>query len=171
MTDTELLDIVDENDQVVGQDTKANKFEKELISRNVAIFLMDNEGNLLITKRASHKKSFPNRYDLAACGNVGAGESYEDAAKRELLEECGVECEVMMLNKLFNQASENGKLRQYFTGIFLGKHSGDVALNAELTELKKMSVKEVITNIEANRELFCPFFIKDFEFVKDKLMP
>jgi 8-oxo-dGTP pyrophosphatase MutT (NUDIX family) len=39
----EPLDIVDPNDKVIGQNTKENKFNKELISRNVAIFLIDED--------------------------------------------------------------------------------------------------------------------------------
>ena len=34
MSNDELLDIVDSNDNVTGQETKENKFSMELISRN-----------------------------------------------------------------------------------------------------------------------------------------
>ena len=107
MSDRELLDVVDENDNVVCQDTKENKFVKGFISRKVAIFIVDNDGNLLITKRAPDKRIFPNRYDLAACVNVKAGESYEDAAKREVVEELNIECDLRFLGKIFNEFKED----------------------------------------------------------------
>ncbi|MBW2992396.1 NUDIX domain-containing protein [Candidatus Woesearchaeota archaeon] len=169
MSDHELLDIVDEFDNVIGQDSKENKFSKELISRNVAIFVIDDDKKLLITKRSPTKKSFPNRYDLAACGNVTAGETYEEAAKREMIEEIGIECEIKLLDKIFNEFEENDKILRYFTAIFIAYYHGDINLNEELVELKRLTVKEVEDLINKDKELFTPGFIKDFLKVKDKL--
>jgi len=169
MDDQELLDIVNRKDGVIGQDTKENKFKKGLISRNVAIFILDDDKKLLITKRSSQKESFPNRYDLAACGNVKAGESYEDAAKREVIEELSIECDLKFLNKVFNEFKEDDKTIKYFTGIFLGYFSEEVKLSDELVELKRLSVEEVEKLINENKDLFTPGFVNDFLFVKDKL--
>jgi len=169
MEDQELLDIVDERDNIIGRDTKENKFRKGLISRNVAIFILDKNKKLLITKRSPYKKSFPNRYDLAACGNVKTGEDYTDAAKREVMEELNIKCNLKFLGKVFNEFRENNIVIKYFTGIFLGYFSGEVKLNDELVELKRLSVKEVKELINKNKDLFTPGFVKDFLFVKDKL--
>jgi len=169
MDDQELLDIINRKDGVIGQDTKENKFKKGLISRNVAIFILDDDKKLLITKRSSQKESFPNRYDLAACGNVKAGESYEDAAKREVIEELSIECDLKFLNKVFNEFKEDDKTIKYFTGIFLGYFSEEVKLSDELVELKRLSVEEVEKLINENKDLFTPGFVNDFLFVKDKL--
>ena len=165
----ELLDIVDEKDNIIGQDTKENKFRKGLISRNVAIFILDDNKKLLIVKRSSQKKSFPNRYDAAACGNVKAGESYEDAAKREVMEELNIECDLKFLGKIYNQFKEDDLTIKYFTSIFLGHFSGEVTLSDELVELKKLSVEEVEELINKNKDLFTPGFVNDFLSVKDKL--
>ncbi len=165
----ELLDIVDEKDNIIGQDTKENKFKKSLITRNVAITVLDENKKLLIAKRSPYKESYPNRYDLAACGNVKAGESYTDAAKRELKEELGIECDLIFLGKIFNEFKEDDKTIKYFTGIFLGHYSGEVRFSDELAELKRLSVEEVEELINKNKDLFTPGFVNDFLFVKDKL--
>lgn len=167
--DDELLDIVDRNDIVVGQDTKENKFQKELISRMVAVFIVDNEGKMIIAKRAPTKRSFPNRLDLAACGNVKAGESYEDAAKREILEELGIECNVSLLKKIFNEFPENGKMIRYFTSIFLGRYDSTVNTNEEISVIRKIPVDEIERMIKQSRELFTPGFVNDFLSVREKL--
>lgn len=170
MDDKELLDIVDNNDNVIGKDTKENKFANELITRNVAIFIIDEAGKLIIAKRAAHKKSFPGRFDLAACGNVKAGESYQEAAARELIEELGIDCDVKMLEKTYNEFPENGKSLKYYTGIFLGKYSHDIMLNDELESFKKLSINEVQNLIDKNPGLFTPGFVNDFLLVKDKII-
>ncbi|KKQ42612.1 MAG: Isopentenyl-diphosphate Delta-isomerase [Microgenomates group bacterium GW2011_GWC1_37_8] len=167
---SELLDIVDKNDNVIGKDSKENKFKKEFITRNVAIFILDNDNKLLITKRSSKKISFPNRYDLAACGNVKSGETYHEAVKREVNEELGIDCKVELLNKIYNKFKENGKNIKYFTAIFLGKYSGKVILNDELVELKKLTLSQIDSLIKKNKNEFTPGFINDYRQVKDQLI-
>jgi len=167
--DKELLDIVDGQDNIIGQDTKDNKFKKGLISRNVAIFVLDDNKKLLIVKRSSRKRSFPNRYDLAACGNVKVSESYKEAAEREVKEELGIKCDLKFLGKIFNKFKENNTEIKYFTGIFLGYFPGEVKLSDELVELRKLSVEEVEGLVNKNKDLFTPGFVNDLLFVKDKL--
>ena len=165
----EYLDIVDENDKVIGKDTKSNKLEKELISRNVAVFIKDSHGNYINVKRAPVKKSFPNRLDLAACGNVKSGESYEHAASREIREETGFSCSIKLLRKVYNEEIENNKKRKYFTSIFLAQSDDKITLNKELSHYEKMALTELKQRINSNPELFCPFFLKDFKAVEDLL--
>jgi isopentenyldiphosphate isomerase len=165
----EMLDIVDENDNIIGKDTKENKLKNNLITRNVVIFVLDNENRILIAKRSPTKKSFPNRYDLAACGNVKAGETYKQAAKRELKEELSIEINLKFLKKIFNEFEEKGNVIKYFTGIFLGLFSGEVKLNEEFTELKRMNIEEIQNLIDKNQDLFTPGLVRDFREVKNML--
>ena len=169
MADQELLDVVDEKNNVIGQDTKENKFRKGLITRNVAILILDENKKLLITKRSPHKKTFPNRYDLAACGNVKSGETYEEAAKREVKEELGIEIDLKLLDTTYNKFKHENMILKYFTGVFLGYFSGEVNLNEELVEIDKFSIKEVEEKIKENKNQFTPGFVHDFLYVKDKL--
>ena len=169
MEEQELLDIVNDEDNVIGQDTKENKFRKSLISRSVTVFILDDNKKLLIVKRSSKKESFPNRYDAAVCGNVKASEIYEEAAIREMKEEIGINCDLKFLGKIFNEFEEKGNVIKYFTGIFLGFFSRKVKLSDELVELKRLTVKDVEDLINEDKDLFTPGFVNDFVFVKDKL--
>jgi len=166
----ELLDIVDENDNIIGKDTKNNKFKKGLISRNVVVLIMDKDKRLLIPKRAPDKKTFPNRYDTTVCGNVGLGESNEEAAKREMMEEIGIECELTFLHKIYNEFEYEGHKLRYFTSVFLGHFDGEVNLNEELVDLQKFTVEEIKKMIKENKDAFTPGFVKDFNIIKDKLI-
>ena len=168
MDEDEYLDIVDEYDNIIGKDTKENKFKKGLISRNVAIFIRDNEGKFIIVKRSPQKKIFPNCYDLGAYGNVKTDEPYLEAAKREVKEELGIECELIFLDKIYNKMKDKDKTLKFITGIFLGEYTGEVILNDELVELKRMSIQEIEEHVN-NNELFTSGFFNDFLAVKEKL--
>jgi 8-oxo-dGTP pyrophosphatase MutT (NUDIX family) len=86
----EILDIVDENDQVIGQSPRGEAYARGLRHRAVFIQARDAEGRVFVHRRTPTKLVFPSLYDMFVGGVVGAGESYDDAALREAEEELGV---------------------------------------------------------------------------------
>ena len=87
----ELVDIVDDHDQVVATVTRAELRTRRLQHRAVSIAVLSSDARLLVHRRADTKDLWPGMWDLAAGGVVAAGETYADAARRELAEELGVE--------------------------------------------------------------------------------
>ncbi|MFF9921567.1 NUDIX domain-containing protein [Streptomyces globisporus] len=86
----EILDIVDENDEVIGQAPRGEATARRLRHRCVFIEVRDAEGRAFVHRRTATKLVFPSHYDMFVGGVVGAGESYEEAALREAEEELGV---------------------------------------------------------------------------------
>lgn len=166
-----MLDVVNEKDEVIGEDHKSQKAAKGFISRVAAVFLCDLDGYIYICKRAAHKKFSPNLYDLAAVGAVLAGESYKDAAKRELKEELDIDCDLVMLNKFYQEAEqiEGGEKLKYFCAVFFGKTNAEPKLNEELSEIKKVSFASLKSGLENDSEKFCPGFINDFNQIKGEI--
>lgn len=87
----ELVEIVDEHDRVVAVVTRAAMRAGRLRHRTVAIVVTDGAGRVLVHRRSEDKDVWPGRWDVAAGGVVGAGESFRDAARREVAEELGVD--------------------------------------------------------------------------------
>ncbi len=165
----ELLDVVDEEDIIIGQDFRRNKETKGFISRNVVVFLHDARNNLLICRRSPTKEIDPHKWDLTACGHVQAGETYDDAAQRELQEEVGVQCPLQFAAKRLTEIEHKGKKLRYHTSIFFGEWSGPVRLNEELTEYSFIGKEELERHIQASPEMFCPAFLEDYEKIKKLL--
>lgn len=86
----EVFDVVDEDDQVMGQKTRAEVHSEGLIHRAVHVFVVGKQGQLLLQKRSMLKDVHPGTWDSSVAGHVDAGESYEQAAMRELEEEMGI---------------------------------------------------------------------------------
>lgn len=86
----EILDVVDENDLVVGQAPRGEAYARGLRHRCVFIQARDAQGRVFVHRRTATKLVFPSHYDMFVGGVVGAGESYDDAALREAEEELGV---------------------------------------------------------------------------------
>jgi 8-oxo-dGTP diphosphatase len=92
MTD-ELLDIIDGNGRGVGQASKSFVHDQGLRHRVGAVLLQREDGRYLVPT-ASQIKAEAGRLYHSAAGHVLSGESYLDCAKRELVEETGLESEI-----------------------------------------------------------------------------
>lgn len=91
----ELLDIVNKNDEVIGQKLRSEIYSKKLSNfRVVNAFLMNKDGKLWIPRRTKNKRVFPLCLDASMGGHVSAGETYEQAFARELMEELRIDVNV-----------------------------------------------------------------------------
>lgn len=91
MHNDELLDLVNSNDEIIGTIWRSeyDKLAEEDLGyiRAVDMFIQNSRGELWIPKRTAHKKIAPNGLDYSAGGHVSSGETYEEAAIKEIGEE------------------------------------------------------------------------------------
>ncbi|MCK4265109.1 NUDIX domain-containing protein [Candidatus Babeliales bacterium] len=87
----ELLDIVNEHDEVIGQGFRADVLTKKLGCRVINAFLINNKNELWIPVRSPRKKLFPSCLDMSVGGFVAAGETYKQAFEREAKEELNID--------------------------------------------------------------------------------
>lgn len=90
MTASELVDIVDADDRIIGQASRAEMRARKLRHRATYILVFNTEGQLFVHRRTATKDVYPSYYDVAVGGVVAAGESYDEGARRELAEEVGI---------------------------------------------------------------------------------
>ena len=84
----EYVDIVDEEDKVIGKSTRKEVDKNILRVRASKIFISDKDGKILIHRRADDpNRNYPGMWDIGAAETAKAGESYEVAAIRGLMEE------------------------------------------------------------------------------------
>ena len=148
----EIVQIVDRDNREIAAVARSLMRSQRLIHRACYIFVFNAAGELFIQKRTQSKDIYPGFWDAAAGGVVLAGESYENAAARELAEELGLLR--VKLDMLFDHYCEDAGNRVWGR-IFRCRSEGPFTLQAEEVEsgqfLSPAQVEEL-----AMQELFTP---------------
>ena len=97
----EIFDIVDDQDQVIGQAPRSVVHASQLLHRAVHVLLFNPQNELWVQKRSLTKDTAPGLFDSSASGHLNAGENYEAAAYRETQEELGLQLPAGSLQKRF----------------------------------------------------------------------
>jgi len=165
----EIIDIVDDNNNILGKAPREEVHEKKLIHKGVHIFIFNSDGKLLLQKRSMKKKHYPGRWgDIA--GHIPSGQTYGEAAERELEEEIGIKTELQYLfsvKKRDETVGDNENLNLY-----IGYHDGPFNTDKEeVDEVRFFSLEKIIEMIENTPEVFASgAFMFLTEYLKRKGM-
>ncbi len=168
--DMELIEIVDENGNFTGQIMdKEEAHDKNLLHNEVGIFIINDDGKVLLQKRSANKRFSPNKWGLCA-GHVEANESLENAALREIKEEVGLDITSKKLIPYGEREitiSDSNSHITYFYYIRCNKKENEFAIQTEeLSEVKWFNIDEIITMIKEGKTSFKENRIKLFEKIK-----
>ena len=125
----DIFDIVNNNDEVIGQKPRSLVHTEGLKHRAVHVLVFNAAGNVFLQKRSENKDNNPGVWDSSCSGHVDSGESYEVAAERELMEEIDLLIE-QPLEPLFKiDACEN--TGHEFVWVYQTVHEGPFTLNPD----------------------------------------
>lgn len=152
----ELIDIVDENGNFTGQVIdKEEAHDKNLLHNEVAVFIINDNKQVLLQKRSANKRFNPNKWALCA-GHVDTGESLESAALRELNEEVGISISISDLKPFAEREFTIRASNSHITYFYYVKSNLNenyfVIQKEELSEVKWFDLDKVIDMIKSKDE-------------------
>jgi isopentenyldiphosphate isomerase len=101
----ELVERVDDRDDVIGRVVSREQAIREGWLHRVAVTVCrDERGRILVHRRSERVSRFPGLYEVEVGGAAQVGESYEQAAARELAEELGVRALPRLLFTFINRS-------------------------------------------------------------------
>lgn len=86
--------LINSKDEVLGSMKKMEAHENGLLHRAFSVFLFNDKGEMLLQQRAATKYHSPNQWTNAVCSHPRMNETYEEAAKRRMEEELGIDVEI-----------------------------------------------------------------------------
>ena len=139
----EIFDVVNEHNEVIGRQTRAEVHRLGLKHRAVHVLVFNARGQIFLQKRSMTKDTFPGAWDSSASGHLDSGEDYDACAVRELREEIGLELSqppAMLFN--LDARPETG---QEFVRVYRCEAEGPFTLHPEEIESGAWFEPEAVT--------------------------
>ncbi len=97
----EILDLVNNNDVVIGKKKRSEIYAEHLSNfRVINVFIVNSKGEIWVPRRSAHKRIVPLGLDMSVGGHVASGETYEQALKRETAEELNIDTDKIKIKFL-----------------------------------------------------------------------
>lgn len=160
-SEPELFETYDENDRPLGLKPRDQVHRQGVWHRAVNVFLFDAEGCLYVQRRSAGKDVGAGLWDLSAAEHLQPGESFEDGARRGLMEELGVEDVVLNAYPgTFREKLEQDDVRDWeIQRCFHGQYAGGIRIDTdEVAEVRSMSRLALAAGLAQDPGSFTPWF-------------
>ena len=159
----ELFEIVDDNDRPIGTAPRsACHGNPALIHRVAHVLVFNCREELLLQKRSRHKDIQPGRWDTSVGGHLAPGESYLQAARREMTEELGVSG--VPLTFLYRSRIRN-EIESENVGTFLARYNGKIRFAVqEIDEVRFWTPTEIEASLGSG--VFTPNFEEEWRLFR-----
>ena len=169
----ELVVLVDDNNNPIGTapKDKVHTFTTPL-HRGFSLFIFNRNGELLLTKRAATKKTFPDVWTNTVCGHPGPDEDVVTAAKRRLREELGIiSGDIKVVSPYrYKFADIHGIMENEICPILVGHTHEDPTSNPKETAgWKWMPWQEFLVEIQNIPDKYSPWCIEETVILKNIL--
>ncbi|WP_175622004.1 isopentenyl-diphosphate Delta-isomerase [Chryseobacterium schmidteae] len=156
----EFVVLVNPQDEVLGLMEKQQAHVNGLLHRAFSVFLFNQNGEMLLQKRAAEKYHSPHQWTNAVCSHPRIEETYLEAAKRRLNEELGIEAELSEKFHFIYKADVGGGLWEHeLDYVFTGTYHSEFNLNKdEVAEVRYISLENLDKEISEHPEQFTEWF-------------
>lgn len=170
----ELIDVVDENNNLTGKiEDKDIVHAKGMYHREISVWMMNQNGEILLQKRAMSKKQHPGKWSIVA-GHIQAGETPIQGAIRETKEEVGIdvledELELIECKKEEGDFPEVRQYNNYFDYVYFltvdYKIEEYIIQIEELSEIRYITIEDFIKELVEEKENY----VHTYEELKDMI--
>ncbi|ADU29291.1 NUDIX hydrolase [Evansella cellulosilytica] len=161
----EIWDVYDKNRNITGKTMKRGEpFEKEAYHLVVHVCLFNENDEMLIQQRHPFKKGWPNMWDISVGGSAVAGDTSQQAAEREVLEELGYKINLRNVRPSLTINFEFG-FDDYFL-VDVNLPISELTLQPEEVQRVKWATKEEIMSM-IEEGIFIPYHNSLIELLFD----
>jgi isopentenyl-diphosphate delta-isomerase len=127
--------LVDRDDKEVGIMEKMEAHRLGKLHRAFSILLFNDEGKMLLQKRSVHKYHSGGLWTNACCSHPLPEEKMEDATRRRLKEEMGIDLQPAFSYKFLYKAKVTSDLTEHeLDHVFIGIFNGEPKINSAEVE-------------------------------------
>ncbi len=163
--------LVDEEDNQTGMLEKMEAHRQGLLHRAFSIFICNQNGEMLLQKRAISKYHSGGLWTNACCSHPFLNEDTGKAAHRRLKEELGFDCELEeIFDFIYEAPLDHGLTEHEFDHVFIGHYELLPEWNTEeVSACEYFSVEEIQSWLQTMPEVFTAWFKIAFPLFVDYL--
>ena len=152
--------LVNENDEQIGTMPKLEAHEKAVLHRAFSVFIFNDNNELMLQQRASHKYHSPLLWTNTCCSHQRVGESNIKAGKRRLQEEMGFVTNLKdTISFIYKAPFDNGLTEHEFDHILVGHYNDAPNINPdEVEDWKWMPLEDLKKDISVHPEIYTEWF-------------
>lgn len=152
--------LVNEQDEAIGTMEKLEAHRKGVLHRAFSIMIFNDQGEVLLQRRALDKYHSPGLWTNACCSHPRPGEILDAAAHRRLQEELGFDCELEhSFHFIYKVQFDNDLYEHELDHVFEGTYNPLPDFNpAEVAEVKFFKVQELAELIKIYPEWYTEWF-------------
>ncbi|WP_438965627.1 isopentenyl-diphosphate Delta-isomerase [Flavobacterium sp.] len=156
----EKVILVDINDEPLGLMDKMAAHEQALLHRAFSVFVLNDQNEVMLQQRASHKYHSPLLWTNTCCSHQRAGESNIQAGKRRLEEEMGFKTELKELfHFIYKAPFDNGLTEHELDHVMIGYSNEAPKINKEEVESWKwMKIEDIKNDMQIHPEIYTVWF-------------
>jgi isopentenyl-diphosphate Delta-isomerase len=158
--DHDPIILVDAQDVPQGIASKIEVHRRGLKHRAISALVRNRAGEMLLHQRNAVKYHSGGLWTNACCSHPRPGEPTDDAARRRLAEEMGIQCNLKPLFLAqYRAAVSNGYIEDEVVHVFGGTYEGAVTPDpAEVADWKWISLATLIDDLERHPEHYTIWF-------------
>lgn len=167
--DSELLILVDEQDNALGELDKASCHDGfGRLHRAFSVFIFNDQGELLLQQRAEDKRLWPSFWSNSCCSHPRVGEAMDVAIQRRCEQELGMSTDLRYVYKFKYQASFKDLGSEHeLCSVYVGQYSGQLDINhSEIMDYRWLSPEVLDAEMAASPEQFTPWFAMEWDRLK-----
>lgn len=156
----EKVILVDTNDEPLGLMDKMAAHEQALLHRAFSVFILNENNEVMLQQRASHKYHSPLLWTNTCCSHQRAGESNIQAGVRRLQEEMGFKTELKELfHFIYKAPFDNGLTEHELDHVMIGYYNEEPSINREEVEdWKWMTIEDIKEDMHIHPEVYTVWF-------------
>ena len=152
--------LVDTKDNAIGTMEKMEAHKKGVLHRAFSILLFDQSGRALLQKRSQNKYHSSGLWTNTCCSHPLPGESLEEATRRRLNEEMGIEMQPTFSYTFIYKAHLDQDLIEHeLDHVFVGTFNGSPTINKkEVEDWKYVDLHWLKQDIQENPAFYTVWF-------------
>lgn len=151
--------IVNDNDEIIGEMKKEEAHQKGILHRIVVVYVVNKKGEILVQNRTD------GYIDHSSAGHVEPGETYEQAARRELNEELSIKDVPLKLIGKAKTLNEKypGKISSHIFNIYVCNAEPGVLQEDEVKSVYWTNPQTILEEMKKDSTKFCAGFVESLK--------